>query len=297
MRRRDFIKTTAIASSAALTSSLTRPLMAIPADSKYKATIGLQLWTVRNQLAEDKPGTLKSVADAGYYQVEFGGVDQGLELQPICKDLGLKMTSSFVDWQSICNPTNKNAPSLETLVEDAEKLGVKHLVFGYIGKRFRQTGDQYRAYIERSNRFGEMCKKADIQLCYHNHAFEFEKLEGDKTGFDLLMEGFDPENCKFELDVFWAQIGGWDPCETLERLKGRVSQVHLKDLKVGTKVFYDEGQVPHDAFKELGSGSIDMAKVLKVAETIGVEQCHVEQDQSPDPIQSIGQSIAHLNSL
>ena len=73
--------------------------------------------------------------------------------------------------------------------------------------------------------------------------------------------------------------------------------MHLKDLKVGTKVFYDEGQVPHDAFKELGSGSIDMAKVLKVAETIGVEQCHVEQDQSPDPIQSIGQSIAHLNSL
>ena len=83
----------------------------------------------------------------------------------------------------------------------------------------------------------------------------------------------------------------------MKRLNGRVSQVHLKDLKLGAQVYYDEGQVPHDSFKELGNGSIDMAKVMKISEAIGVEQCHVEQDQSPDPIKSIGQSIAHLNSL
>ena len=93
MKRRDFLKTTAGASTLGLTASLARPLMAIPANSKYKATIGLQLWTVRNELKQDKQATLKSVADAGYQQVEFGGVDQGLELQPICKDLVLKLTS------------------------------------------------------------------------------------------------------------------------------------------------------------------------------------------------------------
>ena len=297
MQRRDFLKTTAGASALGLTASLARPLMAIPANSKYKANIGLQLWTVRNELKEDKQATLKSVADAGYQQVEFGGVDQGLELQPICKDLGLKMTSSFINWQAICNPANKNAPALESLIEDAKKLELKHLVFGYIGKKYRQTAEQFHSYIDRSNQFGEMCKKAGIQLCYHNHAFEFEKIEGNKTGFDLFIEGFDPESCKFELDVFWVKIGGWDPYRTLKRLNGRVSQVHLKDLKLGAQVYYDEGQVPHDSFKELGNGSIDMAKVMKISEAIGVEQCHVEQDQSPDPIKSIGQSIAHLNSL
>ena len=297
MKRRDFLKATAGAGALGLTASLARPLVAMPADSKYKDTIGLQLWTVRNQLKEDKESTLKAVADAGYHQVEFGDVGQGLELEPICKELGLKMTSSFINWQSICNPKNKNAPSLESLIEDAKKLGLKHLVFGYIAKNYRQTADQYRTYIERSNQFGEMCQSADIQLCYHNHAFEFEKLEGDKTGFDLFIEGFDPKNCKFELDVFWAKIGGWAPCETLKRLDGRVSQVHLKDLKIGAQVCYDEGKVPHDAFKELGNGSIDMAKVMAIAEQIGVEQCHVEQDQSPNPITSISQSIAHLHTL
>ena len=297
MKRRDFLKTTAGSSALGLTTSLARPLMALPENSKYKATIGLQLWTVRNELKQDKQATLKSVADAGYQQVEFGGVDQGLELQTLCKDLGLKMTSSFINWQAICNPKNKNAPSLESVIEDAKKLELKHLVFGYIGKSFRQTADQFHAHIERANQFGEMCKKAGIQLCYHNHAFEFEKIEGDKTGFDLFIEGFDPENCKFELDVFWVKIGGWDPYRTLKRLDGRVSQVHLKDLKLGSPIFYDESQVPHDSFKELGNGAIDMRKVMKISEAIGVEQCHVEQDQSSDPIKSIYQSISHLHTL
>ncbi|MEC9091504.1 MAG: TIM barrel protein [Planctomycetota bacterium] len=297
MKRRDFLKTAVGAGALGLTASLARPLMAIPENSKYKDTIGLQLWTVRDQLKQDKQATLKSVADAGYQQVEFGGVDQGLELQPICKDLGLKMTSSFINWQSICNPKNKKVPTLGSLIEDAKKLELKHLVFGYIGKKYRQTADQFRLYIERSNQFGEMCKKADIQLCYHNHAFEFKKLEDGKTGFDLLIAGFDRNYCKFELDVFWAKIGGWDPYQTLQQLDGRVSQVHLKDLKSGAEVCYDEGQVPHDAFKELGNGSIDMAKVIKISKAIGVEQCHVEQDQSPNPIKSIGQSIAHLKTL
>lgn len=297
MKRRDFLKTTAGASALALTASLARPLKAMSDQTKYKETIGLQLWTVRNQLKQDKQATLKAVADAGYRQVEFGDVGQGLELKPICQELGLKMTSSFINWQSICNPKNKNAPSLELLIEDAKKLGLKHLVFGYIAKNYRQTADQYRAYIERSNQFGEMCQKAGIQLCYHNHAFEFEPLEGDKTGFDLFIEGFDPDNCKFELDVFWAKIGGWDPYQTLQRLDGRVSQVHLKDLKAGAQICYDEGQVPHDAFQELGNGTIDMEKVMQISEAIGVEQCHVEQDQSPDPLKSIGQSMAYLNQL
>jgi sugar phosphate isomerase/epimerase len=297
MNRRSFIRTSAGIGTIGLTASLTQSLWAIPQDSKYKSTIGLQLWTVRNQLSENKKATLKSIADAGYKQVEFGDVAQGLELEPICKDLGLNMTSSFLDWKAICDPKGKNVPKLDAILADAKKLNLKHLVFGYIGKKFRQTADQYKSYIEASNKFGEKCTAAGIQLCYHNHSFEFEKIEKEKTGFDLLMEGFDKEHCKFELDIFWAQLGGWDPLATLNKLNGRVSQVHLKDLKKDSVTCFDEGKVPKDAFKELGNGVIDMKKILEVSEKIGVVQCHVEQDQSPDPIKSIGTSMAHLKKI
>ena len=297
MNRRQFGKTTIGVGVTAMTLTVSPSLFACLKDSKYMDTIGLQLWTVRNQLQKDEKKTLAAVADAGYQQVEFGDVDQAKKLMPICEDLGLKASSSFLNWKSVCDPKDKNAPSLDSILDNAKKLKLKHLVFGYIGKPYRKTADQLKRYIETSNQFGEKCTAAGIQLCYHNHSFEYAKIDGNKTGFDLMIEGFDKQHCKFELDVFWTQIGGWDPIETMNKLSGRISQVHLKDLKKGSKTCVDEGQVPHDAFQELGNGIIDMAKVLEVAEKIGVAQCHVEQDQSPDPIKSIGTSMKHLKTL
>ena len=300
MKRRTFIKSTGIAV-AGLTTSLSQSLMAfpnlIPDSSKYKDTIGLQLWTVRNQMEQDQQKTLKAIADAGYQQVELGDTETAKELVPICKDLGMQVTSSFINWQAICTPQANDVPSLDKILDQAKDAKLKHLVFGYISKENRKTADQFKQHAETANKFGEKCNAAGIKLCYHNHSFEFEKIDGEKTGFDLLMERFDNALCQFELDVFWAKIGGWDPIETLKKLDGRVTQVHLKDLQKGAAICYDEGAVPHEAFKELGNGTIDMAKILEVSEQIGVEQCHVEQDQSPDPIKSIGQSMQHLNSL
>jgi sugar phosphate isomerase/epimerase len=298
MKRRTFLKTTAAAGVAA---TLSQPLLAIPnlipQDSKYKDTIGLQLWTVRNQMAEDKKATLKAIADAGYKQVELGDTNTAAELIPICKDLGMNVTSSFLNWAAICTPGAKDVPTLDKVLEEAKAAELKHLVFGYINKENRATADHYKKHAETANKFGEKCNAAGIKLCYHNHSFEFEKIEGEKTGFDLLMELFDNDCCKFELDVFWAKLGGWDPIETLNKLDGRVTQVHLKDLIKDAEICYDEGKVPHEAFKELGNGTIDMAEIMTVSEKIGVEQCHVEQDQSPDPIVSIGQSMTHLKTL
>ena len=159
--------------------------------------------------------------------------------------------------------------------------------------------DQYKQMAEKCNAAGEKCKAAGIQLCYHNHAFEYEPLDDSagKTGYDVFIDEFDSQLCKFELDVFWAAIGGWDPMETMRKLKGRISQLHLKDLAANTPTIYDEGKVPTEAFQEVGNGTIDFDRVLKLAATIGVEQCHVEQDQSPDPIKSIGESYEYLKAL
>ena len=101
---------------------------------------------------------------------------------------------------------------------------------------------------------------------------------------------------KFEVDVFWIKAGGHDPAELIRNLKGRVSQLHLKDLKKDQKLPVYEG-IPEDAFEELGDGNIPMEPILEAAADAGVAICHVEQDHSPDPIASIRKSADHLRSL
>lgn len=294
MDRRTFLTSS---SAAALTAALSRPLQAMPKESKYLRTIGLQLWTVRNQMQDDEAATLKSVADAGYKQVELMKTLESDRIVATARDLGMKVTSAFIDWQSIGNPAAKDAPAFDRILDQARKMKLRHLVFGYIGRGHRETAAHYQAHAERANRAGEKCRAAGIQLCYHNHSFEFAKLDSGKTGFDILIDEFDKQLVKFEVDVFWVKIGGWDPLKTLRRLKGRVSQVHLKDLQAGTDIEHDEGKVPHAAFKELGNGTIKMQPVLDLSAQIGVEQCHVEQDQSPAPLRSIRTSLSHLQEL
>jgi sugar phosphate isomerase/epimerase len=267
------------------------------AETAYLDQIGLQLWTVRNQLMTDVPGTIAAVAKAGYKQVELMDVMKSDAILSAAKDNGLAVTSAFIDWNVVGNPAADGTASVEAVVSKAQELGLKHLVFGYIGKGHRETADQFKAHAERANAAGELCHKAGIQLNYHNHSFEFAPLAGGTTGFDVLIDEFDPQLCKFELDVFWAQIGGVDPLPLMSRLKGRIAQLHLKDLKPGTPVIHDEGKVPADAFQELGDGTISMAAVIQAGQDAGVAQCHVEQDQSDDPLLSIAQSLRHLHSL
>ncbi len=294
MQRRMFLQTTGTAGLAAL---LSKPLWALPADNRYLKTIGLQLYTLRSQLAQNIPDTLKAVADAGYFQVELMGVADADHMMAAAQAAGLKVTSAMIDWQTVVSPDKQGVPPFTQALEAAVKHGWRFLVIPYVGKGSRETADQLKALAERANRAGEKCRQAKIQLCYHDHSFEFQKLADGQTGWDVLVKHFDPELVKFELDVFWAQIGGMDPVKTITNLKGRIAQLHLKDLLRGTPTMYDESKVPPEAFKELGNGIIDWKDILQAAEAAGVVQCHVEQDQSPDPIASIGESLKYLKQL
>jgi sugar phosphate isomerase/epimerase len=213
------------------------------------------------------------------------------------RKVGLAVTSAFIDWRAIALAGQPGVPTFDAILEAGAKLELKYLVFGYVGKGSRETADQLKVLAERANRAGEKCRQANIQFCYHNHAFEFQKLPGGQTGFEVFVAEFDRDLVKFEVDVFWVAIGGLDPLKTIRQLEGRVAQLHLKDLLAGTGTIYDESRVPHEAFKELGNGIIDMAAVLQAGEAAGAAQCHVEQDQSPDPIRSIGQSLKYLREL
>ncbi|MEM9644500.1 MAG: TIM barrel protein [Planctomycetota bacterium] len=302
LNRRSTLRTAAVAGLAAV---LHRPLRAI-ADHHgkgkhgplpYANRLGLQLYTVRNQMAEDPVATLEAVAKAGYAQVELMNIDQeAVKLAAIARDNGMAVHSAFMNWQAITSPDQPNGPSIDETIDLAQRIGLRHVVFGYIGKDARNTADKIRKIADTANMAGEKTRHAGMRMCYHNHSFEFEPIDGKRSSFDLFVKRFDPQKIEFELDVFWAKLGGRDPEELMRTLSGRISQVHLKNLKEGVETIYDEGLVPADAFQEAGDGIIEMANIMKLAKKIGVDQCHVEQDQSPAPLDSIRESIDFLRA-
>lgn len=292
MKRRQFI-----ASGAALTAALSQPhwLSALEADNKYRNEIGIQLYTLRNEIKKDVVGTLKAVADAGYKQVEPYGFPNADEMIREAKANGMAVNSSHVNTDGILKPEQKGVEPFEKLLDKANNLGLTHVVIPYLSADLRGSLEKYKMLADRFNVAAEKAKRAGLQLAYHNHAFEFKPLEGGKTGYDVFIERFS-EDMKFEIDVFWVVVGGKDSVELIRKLSGRVTQLHLKDLdkSVETPQF---DSVPKEAFKELGNGVIAMEPILAAAADAGVAHCHVEQDHSPHPVKSVQQSVAFLKTL
>lgn len=271
--------------------------MAVTPAQSYLSSIGLQVYTVRNELEKDIPGTLRAIKAAGYAQIELLRTLNARDIAPHARELGLGITSAFMDWALLVEPGPESPADLDRTIALGRELALKYLVFGYIGKGARETVAQMKRHAA-ANAFGRRCRDAGIQLCYHHHSFEFAPLEdGRTTGWEVLLQEFDPQLVKLEFDVFWAAIAGHDPVRMLHDLRGRVAQVHLKDLAPDTPVNHDEGAVPPEAFKELGAGSLDLRQILAACGETGVDQCHVEQDQSPAPLVSIAASVQHLRQL
>jgi sugar phosphate isomerase/epimerase len=290
MNRREFLYSTLLTTLAA--SPLAR---ALEVDNTYRRNIGLQLYTLRNELAKDTPGTIKAVVDAGYQQGEMFGFPNCDPVIAAARNFGLALHSSHFEWDTVVNPKDDSYSDFQRILEKANEVGLSHLVIPYLADRNRETLDDYKKVAAHSNRAAALAKNARIQLSYHNHAFEFEPKEGGKTGFDVFMAEFSPD-MHFEIDVFWVKLGGVEPVDLIERLSGRVSQLHLKDLKVGIPM-PTYGSVPDEAFQPLGEGIIPMEPIMVAAKAAAVKHCHVEQDQSPNPLASIRQSMAYLNRL
>lgn len=290
MNRRHFLGTT-------FASTFVLPSFALEADNPYRKNIGIQLYTLRNQIKEDLAGTIKAVAAAGYRQVEpYGFPDEtALNLIKAARDNGMEANSSHFAWESVTDPGKEGVMPFAEVLQQAKDAGLSHLVIPFLHGNTRETLDGYKLIAERCNAGAALAKEAGIQLAYHNHQFEFQPLADGKSGYDIFMAEFSPE-MKFELDVFWVKVGGIEPVDLLGKLKGRVSQVHLKDLKAGLTL-PEFGKLPDDAFKELGNGIIPMEPVIEASAAAGVAHAHVEQDQSPDPLASIGTSMKYLKAL
>ena len=146
MQRRTFLQTTG----AGLAAILARPLWGFASDDPYLKTIGLQLYTLRNQLSENVRDTLKAVADAGYYQVETGGVVGSEEIFAGAREVGLQITSAMIDSQTLVHPDREGVPSFDATLDAAVEHKLKFLVIPYVGKESRQTADQLKTLAQRS---------------------------------------------------------------------------------------------------------------------------------------------------
>jgi sugar phosphate isomerase/epimerase len=255
-------------------------------------TVGVQLYTVRGVLPKQPAETLKAIASIGYREIEatYGGLDK---IWPDVEGSGLKPVSIHLD-NTLMNEGKED--DLARAIDQVKKWGFTFAVFPYLPPAERGGLEKIRVLCDKLNRAGEKCRAAGLRFAYHNHAFEFEPMEGT-NGFQVMIDRLDKNLCGFELDCFWVSVAGHDPAALLRDLSGRVPLVHLKDKMAGTPVLYKES-VDKTAFKEVGNGTMDWKGILRAAAAAKVEHYFVEQDQTPgDPVESLRQSFGYLSKL
>lgn len=261
--------------------------------------IGLQLYTVRDAMAKDPKGTLAKVAQIGYKEME-GATYTGTELYygmtpkdflKVIDDNGLSIVSShyllgsFVEGQPAPKGTIEN--DWQRAVDDAASIGQKYMVCAYLPDFIRKTPDDFKKIAAHFNKAGEICKKSGIQFCYHNHDFEFVKVDG-QLPYNLLLHETDKNLVKMEMDIYWVTKGGADPLTLFRENPGRFVLWHVKDMD----------NTPKHFFTEVGSGIIDFKAIFAHAKESGMQHFFVEQDICPgSPFVSIAKSYNYLKKM
>ena len=249
-----------------------------------QSNLGVQLYTVRNIIGSNPEGVLKQIKEIGYSEAE-ATADTLSKYWTAIQNSGLKALSVHLN----LDPTDAE-------FADVKSKGFEYAVIPYVPVPQRGGIDVMKKLAASFQKAGERAKAHGLQLCYHNHAFEFQPMNGTMP-LDIIMGETKPEDLKLEMDIFWVTVAGHDPVELLKKYSGRVPLLHLKDKKKGqpAQAQYNEN-VPKDTFKEIGNGTIDIPAVLQAADSAGVQHYFVEQDQSPNPIASLRQSYKYLSA-
>jgi sugar phosphate isomerase/epimerase len=237
------------------------------------------MYTVRDDAAQDFTGTLKKVSEMGYEGVELAGTGglTAADLKRQLANLGLRVAGSHV-------PLTQLEGDLSPALDYYSELGAKHIACPWLPED-RRSEEGYRRLAETLNIAGAKFRDRGIQLCYHNHDFEFQEYNG-RTGFDILFGSVNPDLIKIELDTYWVQFAGHSPADLIRRYAGRIPLVHLKDMT--------GDQAP--TFAEVGEGRMDFQAIFRACEeTGGVAWYIVEQDKcARPPLESARISLDNL---
>ena len=264
---------------------------AIAAYARALPVVGVQLYTVRRVLPSKPLETLRAIQGIGYREVECTAENLDA-IWPSLKETSLKAVSVHLDERLFLHQQAK----LPAALEDAGKHGFEYVVCPWIEPKDRGGAEMIRKLAQTLNDAGQMCRKAGMRLCYHNHAFEYRPTPDGRL-LDILMKAADPELVSLELDVMWARVAGVDPVSVLKQYGDRIPLVHLKNVAPGTPQRFDE-EIPGEAFRELGKGAVDIPAVLRAAHQAGVQHYFVEQDETRgNPLDSLRDSFQYLESL
>lgn len=275
--RRDFIKI----SSMAAAGTILLPSFKL-ANSSMKP--GLQVYSVRNQLNEDFEGTMEYVAKVGYKHIEgyglgtdgkFLGKISAQHYVKVITDLGMELKATH------CSYTE--ADKAQKMIDAAKETGMEHMIVPYTPDGIRQTADGWKKVAENYNKMGEMCKKVGLKFGYHNHAFEFEALDGIIPQ-ELLIESTDSDLVNFELDLFWVTKGGYDPLKLIKKYPGRINLFHVKDA------------TPELEGTTVGKGVIDFEKLFKAGRADGVQGYFIEDEREDDPFKNIEADYKYMST-
>lgn len=262
------------------TAALASPFSpALAGTSAQKLQPGLQLYTVRDLMAQSVADTLKLVAGIGYKEVEFAGYFnlKAKAVRQLLDSEGLTAPSAHLPLEVLQSQLNQ-------VIDDAQTVGHHYIVLPYLTEPQRQSIDQYKAIAELLNKAGEACKKAGLQMAYHNHDFEFQAING-QVPYDILLKETDTELVKMELDLFWTVKAGLSPLQLFERSPGRFPLWHVKDMN-------QKGEMV-----DVGTGVIDFAPMVAKAELSGVKHAFIEHDNSDNRVRTIKQGFDSLSRL
>lgn len=274
--RRDFLKRTGLIT-AALASGSALPTLA-NAQSRRVESVGLQLYTLRKELAADFDGTLARVASLGYREMEFAGYygRSAAQVRAALEANGLSSPAAHIQWAAIRS-------DLQAEIDRAAGIGQRYIVIPYLQENER-TLDHYKRLVDTLNTAGEACRDAGLKIAYHNHNFEFDTVDG-VVPYDMLLQQTDPALVDMELDLFWISYADVDPVPYLTDHAGRFSMLHVKDLT-------SEGNMA-----AVGEGAIDFAGLFAYADTAGFKHYFVEHDNPKNAFASVTTSIAAVNKL
>jgi len=293
--RREFLKASA---AGALGIMALGPLGCKPAAIDRKSFgVGLQLYTIRDAMEADVPGSLKKVSDLGYKYLELASYSDGkfyeyapAEFKKMVNDLGMEVLSSHTQVEA-AGITLDNA----RIMADAHaELGVKYCVQPWVEEIDRNI-ESYKRMIGDWNEVGRIMKNVGIQFGYHNHNFEFIDIDGIVPYYDIFMVEMDADLITMQIDLFWVSKAGQDPVEMFNKYPGRFQLFHLKDMYHEEAPFFE---VIKDDISPVGAGVIDFKRILAAKDVAGMKYHFVEDDNQGNgtPFEALETSISNLTT-
>jgi sugar phosphate isomerase/epimerase len=258
--------------------------------ASFKGPLGIQLYSLRDQLGKDVPGTLAKVHEFGFHDVEtystHGKTPE--EFVALLKANHLRAVAGHFSYDDL-----KKDP--EKVAKEAKALGLQYAGTAWVPHTGQITEQWVRDTAKVFNQAGEVLAKHGIKFFYHNHGYEFVP-HGDGTLFDLLMAETKPEFVCYEMDVMWTVFPGQDPVKLMEKYGKRWQLMHIKDLKKGVETGSLSGGTDHKNGVVIGTGQTDWPALLRASQKAGVKYYFIE-DEAPTVLEQIPQSLKYLEQV